>query len=115
MSDISSIIPGIPGGPGGYGPAGPVHRNGAASYAAPVAPVENAPTVEAANRISSLTSGEDRVEVSDFARYLEQLRRLPDVRLDRIAAARQAIVDGAYDDEQVLNATIVRMTEEEGL
>ena len=118
MSDFSSIVPGlpgIPGGPNGYGQASSIHRNGAASYAAPVNPVESSPATDPNNRISSYQPGEDRVEVSDFARYLEQLRRLPEVRLDRVAAARQAIAEGAYDDEGVLDATIERMSEEEGL
>jgi Anti-sigma-28 factor, FlgM len=130
MSDLASIVP-VPGSspsPGilnGFGSAGSVGSAGAvgsgsrAGAAGSLTGANATPAVDLSNRLadldvsSSSATGGDRVEVSDFARYLDQLRRLPDVRPDRIAAARQAIAQGAYDSEDVLNITIDRMSEEE--
>jgi anti-sigma28 factor (negative regulator of flagellin synthesis) len=58
------------------------------------------------------TSG-DRVEVSDVARFLDELRRLPSVRLDRIESIRQAIEAGAYETEQKLDTALDRLLSEE--
>jgi flagellar biosynthesis anti-sigma factor FlgM len=118
MSDLSSIVPGFPGS-NGYGLHHPVNRNGS--------PGVN--QVQGTSRISGSTTGvdaaaaaagsrigdSDSVQVSDFARLLDQARRLPDVRLDRIAHARQAIANGEYDADDVLNHTIDRIFEEEEL
>ena len=114
MSDISPIVPGNPGPTGGYGTAGPISRNGAAGGPASVPSHSAADSDRFDSSISSF-AGEDRVEVSNFARYLDQIRRLPEVRLDRIAAARRAIAEGLYESEEVLDRTIERMTEEEAL
>ena len=54
----------------------------------------------------------DRVELSDHARYLEQLQSLPSVRQQRIADLRQAIADGSYETPQRLGAAIDRMIDE---
>jgi anti-sigma28 factor (negative regulator of flagellin synthesis) len=53
------------------------------------------------------------VEVSDVARFLDELRRLPSVRLDRIESIRQAIEAGAYETEQKLDTALDRLLSEE--
>ena len=120
MSDLASIVSGVA---NGYGSAGPLNRlapipppgpNGLAATtpSSSVAPAG----LDVNNRLESVfsaTDSADRVEVSSFARYLDQLRRLPEVRLDRVHAARAAIAQGVYDSEDVLNTTIDRLTEQE--
>jgi anti-sigma28 factor (negative regulator of flagellin synthesis) len=99
MSDIASI------GSNGFGSVGPVSRLNLHATSANGTP-----------RIAGLdltdTSG-DRVEVSDVARFLDELRRLPSVRLDRIESIRQAIEAGAYETEQKLDTALDRLLSEE--
>lgn len=54
----------------------------------------------------------DRVELSDHARFLDQLRRLPEVRSEHVEAVRQAIADGTYETEPRLEAAIDRLIQE---
>ncbi|MBI2920478.1 MAG: flagellar biosynthesis anti-sigma factor FlgM [Planctomycetes bacterium] len=44
----------------------------------------------------------DRVEISPRARFRDQLRQVPDVRAETVAALRRAIGDGTYDVENKL-------------
>jgi flagellar biosynthesis anti-sigma factor FlgM len=48
----------------------------------------------------------DRVELSDHARLLDQLRRMPDVRSERVEEVRQAITDGTYETDVRLEKAI---------
>jgi negative regulator of flagellin synthesis FlgM len=109
MSDLSSIVP------GGHGPVGPVNRLAAPVHLngvhKPAAVVEVLPPVSVSGGASRLDL--DRVEVSDFARHLDTLLNLPDVRFERIASVRQAIADGSYDTEDKIDVAIERMLEEE--
>jgi anti-sigma28 factor (negative regulator of flagellin synthesis) len=99
MSDIASI------GSNGFGSVGHVSHMNLHDTSANGTP-----------RIAGLdltdTSG-DRVEVSDVARFLDELRRLPSVRLDRIESIRQAIEAGAYETEQKLDTALDRLLSEE--
>lgn len=104
MSDIASVVP------NGHGPLGPVNRVFSSGHAVP--PSRAASVVEVIpNRSTSLAG--DRVELSDFARYLDQLRRLPEVRIDRVTHVRQAIADGVYETEEKIAAAIERLAEDE--
>ncbi|UCD74696.1 MAG: flagellar biosynthesis anti-sigma factor FlgM [Phycisphaerales bacterium] len=94
MPDISSI---------GHGPPEPLNR--AASLAA--------------FRENGFVEGEhgdrtpaDRVELSDHARFLDRIRQFPEVRTDRIENVRQAIADGTYETDEVLEIVIDRLAEE---
>ncbi len=98
MTDLSSI---------GYGhgnPVGPLNRT--SSYLSPSAngQVNHARSEGAADR--------DRVELSEHARLLDQLRRMPDMRLDRIEAVRQAIQEGSYETQDKLDMAIDRLLED---
>ena len=59
-------------------------------------PAETAPERRPARRVRSF----DRVEISSQGRELTRLKRemaaLPDVRLDRVALARQTMQNGGY-------------------
>lgn len=51
----------------------------------------------------------DRVELSDHARFLDELRRLPNVRSDRVEEVRQSIASGTYETEARLERAIDRL------
>ena len=56
----------------------------------------------------------DRVEISESARHLESLRRLPDVRdPERIDALRRQIREGRYLDPAKVDQALDRMFKEE--
>ena len=99
MSDISSI------GSGGLGSVGPVSRTSL-----------HASTANGTPRMAELaadSAGPDRVELSEHARFLDVLRRLPEVRLDRISELRQSIAAGEYDTDEKLDHALDRLLTEE--
>lgn len=54
----------------------------------------------------------DTVEISDAARYLGELKKLPDVREEKVAAAKQLIAAGVYETPHRLDVTISRLMED---
>jgi anti-sigma28 factor (negative regulator of flagellin synthesis) len=56
----------------------------------------------------------DRVEVSEVARWLEEMNRLPAIREDKVAAARAAIANGSLDSDDNLSIALGRMLDEIG-
>jgi len=56
----------------------------------------------------------DRVEVSEAARWLEEMNRLPAIREDKVAAARAAIANGTLDSDEKLTIAVSRMIDEIG-
>ncbi len=54
----------------------------------------------------------DQVQISPAARYLEQYNRLPPVRADKVAAARQAVSDGTADTDAKLSVAIDRLLDD---
>jgi anti-sigma28 factor (negative regulator of flagellin synthesis) len=58
------------------------------------------------------SSGADRVEVSEVARWLEEMNRLPAVREDKVAAARAAIANGTLDSDESLSIALDRLIDE---
>lgn len=48
----------------------------------------------------------DAVEISDMARFLDQLSRLPDIRHDRVEAVRDQIRRGTYETAEKLAKAI---------
>ncbi len=55
------------------------------------------------------TAGQDTVEISDMARYLSEIKKLPEIRQDKVEAARQAIANGSYETPEKLDATVTQM------
>ena len=104
MSDISSVVP------NGSGSAVPVNRVFGASAAGPA--LRPASVVEVMPSRSEAMAT-DRVELSNFARYLDQLRRLPDARIDRVTQVRQAIAEGTYETPDKIDLVIDRRAEDE--
>lgn len=69
------------------------------------------------NRVSETPAAKapaaaDEVSISSAAQFLDQVRELPDVRTDRVAALRQAIASGTYETEERLSTALDRMLDE---
>jgi len=54
----------------------------------------------------------DQAEISDQARFLEKLSRLPEVRAEKVEAVRRGIAEGAYDSDERLRAAVQRLLDE---
>ena len=54
----------------------------------------------------------DTVEISEMARFLEKLSRLPDIRQDKVDAAKQQIAEGTYLTPQKLEKAIDNLLED---
>ena len=92
MPDIPSI---------GHGSVGPVNRP-----AGPASSLRGPDTKEATE--TTARPG-DRVELSEHARLLDQLRHLPDIRQELVRTIRDAITQGTYETPQKLGEAIERL------
>ena len=54
----------------------------------------------------------DTVEISDSARYLSELKKLPDVRTDKVQNARELIASGQYETPERIDGTVNRLLQE---
>ncbi|MEI8195040.1 MAG: flagellar biosynthesis anti-sigma factor FlgM [Phycisphaerae bacterium] len=59
-------------------------------------------------------AGQDTVEISDVARYLGEVKKLPDIRQEKVDLAKQAIASGTLDTPEKLDAAVGRMIDEQG-
>ncbi len=89
MPDISSI---------GHGSVGPINR--------PTPPDASQRRAESADTSARRS---DRVELSDHARLLDQLRDLPNVRQDLVQQIRDAIAQGQYETPEKINQALERL------
>jgi anti-sigma28 factor (negative regulator of flagellin synthesis) len=54
----------------------------------------------------------DTVEISDVARYLSEIKKLPEIRQDKVNAARMAIAAGNYDTPDKLDKVVEGLAED---
>jgi len=54
----------------------------------------------------------DSVEISDSARYLGEIKKLPDIRQDKVQAARDLIAAGQFETPERINGTVDRLLQE---
>jgi negative regulator of flagellin synthesis FlgM len=54
----------------------------------------------------------DEVDISEAARFVEQVQQMPDIRSDRVDAVRQQIAAGTYETGEKLNAAVERLLDE---
>jgi hypothetical protein len=54
----------------------------------------------------------DTVEISDSARYLAEIKKLPDIRDEKVQAARDLIASGQIDSPDRLNGTVDALMKE---
>ncbi len=72
----------------------------------------------AANRITDTTTTTptrttgDRVEVSEVARWLGEMNRLPAIRESKVAAAKAAIANGTLDNDERLASAVQSMLDD---
>lgn len=95
------------------GNLGNLGSSAAAGYAASIRSTGDASTrrsVEAPQ--TTVARSSDRVEVSEVARWLEEMNRLPAIREDKVAAARAAIANGTLDSDEKLSIAVSRMIDE---
>jgi negative regulator of flagellin synthesis FlgM len=58
------------------------------------------------------TGSGDRVELSDHARLLEQIRRLPEIRSDLVDRVRGEIAAGTYETPAKLDVAVERLAQD---
>jgi negative regulator of flagellin synthesis FlgM len=89
---------------------GPAQLHGAQSIHAPHTP-RTAQTSQVRNDTAPIR---DEVQISDSAQLIDQLRQIPDIRHDRVAAIRAQIASGAYETSDKLDFAIERLLDEIG-
>jgi hypothetical protein len=52
------------------------------------------------------------VEISDSARYLGEIKKLPDIRGEKVQTARDLIASGQFETSERINGTVDRLLEE---
>ena len=77
-------------------------------------PADNVQSVQASSAESQTTTvaGGDKIEISDHARHLAAIKRLPDTRVEKVDAAREAIADGALNSDEMLERALEIMISE---
>jgi negative regulator of flagellin synthesis FlgM len=63
-------------------------------------------------RASKARRGDDRVEVSDAARFLAKLNSMPEVRSELVERVRGEIAGGAYDTQEKFDLALDAMIDE---
>ena len=89
--------------PVGKGPLGPVNRNTAS---------ERMRGRDELRQDQPQESTTDRVELSRHAQLMEELRRLPETRVERVEAVRAALQSGDYETEERLQVAIDRLLQD---
>ena len=54
----------------------------------------------------------DEVNISEAARFAEQVQQLPEIREDQVEAVRQQIAAGTYETTDKLNIAVDRLLDE---
>jgi negative regulator of flagellin synthesis FlgM len=85
-------------GPADIGGANPVHSVGSVR-------IRNVQGVQAAWR-------SDTVEISEIARFLDKLSRLPDIRQDLVDAVKEQIAKGTYETPEKLAKAVENLLAE---
>ena len=75
--------------------------------------VENRPKVKLDKAGAASSAGSsDRVEISPAARFLAQVKTVPDVRADRVASLREQIKRGQYETPDKVKTAVERILDE---
>lgn len=79
----------------------------------PITRLQGSTAVTATQRSQDVsTRATDTVEISDSARYLSELKKLPAIRQDKVAAARDSLANGTYETPEKLAVTVNRLMED---
>lgn len=58
------------------------------------------------------TGKTDTVEISDSARYLGAIKKLPEIRFDKVQQARDLIASGQFETPERINGTVDRLLQD---
>ena len=76
-------------------------------------PIQNAGSVRAkAVQGTSAASRSDSVEISEMARFLDKISRLPDIRKEKVDAVKEEIAKGVYETPEKLEKAIENLMKE---
>lgn len=90
-----------------------INTRGAVRVDSTARAAESAASTRQEAKQSGVSRGEDRVELSSVAQYLQQLRDNGVLRVDLIDRVRQEIGEGRYDTPQRLDAALNEMLRDE--
>ena len=79
----------------------------------PITGLQGSKAVSVAQGLQDASRGlSDTVEISDTARYLGEIKKLPDIRQDKVQAARDSIAAGTFETPQRLDGTVSALMNE---
>ena len=88
-----------------------IQQTGGVGGPQPVQP--NRPAAKAYEASAAAKSAPvDQAEISDKARFLDKISRAPEIRTEKVEAARRAIAEGVYDSEEKVRAAVERLLDE---
>ena len=70
------------------------------------------PAAQEATKPAEVSPQGDRVEISDAARLSEALARVPDIRTDKVARAKDMIANATLDTPENMDVALNRMMED---
>jgi len=82
-------------------------------FNSPITRLQGSKALESSQGLQDVDTREsDTVEISDSARYLGEIRKLPDIRQDKVDNARALIAAGKFETSDRINGTVDRLLEE---
>ncbi len=79
----------------------------------PITRLQGSTAVGSTQRSQDVNTGDtDTVEISDSARYLSEIKNLPDTRESKVQAARDSIASGSFETSDRINGTVDRLWSE---
>jgi hypothetical protein len=82
-------------------------------FNSPITRLQGSKALESSQGLQDVDTREsDTVEISDSARYLGEIRKLPDIRQDKVDNARALIAAGKFETPDRINGTVDRLLEE---
>ena len=88
---------------------GPAHLHGAQPINAPhTARLTQATSPNATGAI------QDELQISDAGKMVDEVRQMPEMRMDRIKELRQQIASGTYETPEKLDIALGRLLDEMG-
>lgn len=77
-----------------------------------IVPVDARPNAVEGRGPARARRGDDRVEVSDQARFLAKLNAMPEVRSELVERVRGEIADGTYDTDEKFDLAVDALIDE---
>jgi negative regulator of flagellin synthesis FlgM len=82
-------------------------------YSGPNAITNQTPSVASGPQAAKqVAESQDSVEISQIARFMNEIAMMPEIRTEKVNAIREALANGTYDVEGNLSAALDRLLEE---